>query len=59
MPETYADLATTLGYDWSDREVRQDIRRWGRENGYEVGLTGVLPRLVLDAHHASKAKRAR
>jgi Lsr2 len=47
-----ASYAGTLGYDWSDKAVRDEVRRWALDSGLQVGRTGVIRRDVLDAHHA-------
>lgn len=40
--------AASLGYDWDDKAQRSAIRQWGG-----LGKVGLIPRKVLDAHHAA------
>ncbi len=37
----------------SDREQTAAVRRWARENGYDIGEKGRIPTKVLDAYHSA------
>jgi hypothetical protein len=46
--------AADRGYDWQDKTVRQDVRRWAQAKGYSVGRTGLISRDVLEAHYQQR-----
>jgi hypothetical protein len=44
------DHAASLGLDWKDKAVRENVRSWAQENGLQMGRTAVIRRDVLDAY---------
>jgi len=49
-----AGWATDHGYDWQDPAQRKAVRQWALEQGIYEGTVGVLPKRVLEAHHAAR-----
>ena len=51
--------AVEHGYQW-DKQTRDEIRQWARDNGLPCRATGLIPRDIIEAHYkATHVERSR